>query len=69
MNKIENNNDAFPCSVDQERNPSLHEMSLRDWFAGLALSAVTGHAGWSRLAVAEHAYEIADAMIEKRGVK
>lgn len=42
-------------------------MSLRDWFAGQALTSVTNNA-YSREAAsyAKHAYELADAMLAAR---
>jgi len=42
-------------------------MTLRDWFAGQALSGVFGQFdGWGASDIAELSYEIADAMIEAR---
>ena len=43
------------------------DMTLRQWFAGLAMQAdLTGYAGsnWER--VARQAYELADAMLKAR---
>ena len=41
-------------------------MSLRDWFAGMALSRMPdGYVDWQGMA--EDAYAIADAMIAERG--
>jgi hypothetical protein len=46
------------------------DMTLRDYYAGLAMQAdLTGYDGsyWAR--VAKHAYEMADAMLEARNAK
>lgn len=49
-------------------------MSLRDWFAGQALTELIrlsmGHdGGWSMDTAAQGAYEMADAMIRNRGAQ
>ena len=68
---------AFPCSPGDV--PFWNEgMSLRDWFAGQALSSVMGtaeHLGEAStedrkqafVQVAGFIYEMADAMLEARG--
>lgn len=58
---------AFPCAEQRAPDGSLlvHAypgMSLRDWFAGQALSQTIG----SEEHRADHAYRIADAMIAAR---
>lgn len=65
---------AFPFSIDERFGKTVthHGMSLRDWFAGKALSGiVAGYlgndcmSGLSRSDIAESAYQYADAMMEK----
>lgn len=51
---------AFPCS-------KFLGMSLRDWFAGQALSAVATYTTKvPQEAIARMAYDISDAMMEER---
>jgi len=66
---------AFPRQNDQH-GPGYLGMSLRDWFAGMAVAAInenfapTDDKDWASW-VARCAYEVADAMIaerNKRGV-
>jgi hypothetical protein len=59
----------------RERLPSVTEpqdgMSLRDWFAGQALAGeAASHTGGqpSTADLAERAYDIADAMLVRRGL-
>jgi hypothetical protein len=48
--------------------PGQGGMSLRDWFAGMALANLTQAPGIQRMqAAAEFAYKQADAMLEARG--
>lgn len=66
---------AFPVSIPGAGDNGWHGMSLRDWFAGQAIGAITaglcaeqlsyGGLAFSR-AIAINAYEIADAMIRER---
>jgi hypothetical protein len=48
----------------------IEGMTLRDWFAGQALSGIAtliGHDNQNSRSISEYAYKIADAMIEKKG--
>ena len=46
------------------------DMTLRDWYAGLAMQAdLTGYDGSNWARVAKQAYEMADAMLKARGEK
>jgi hypothetical protein len=60
---------AFPVHSDagKEYNYLLHGMSLRDWFAGMALKALLSddEAGTIE-STARDAYRYADAMLEER---
>jgi hypothetical protein len=57
---------------------SIHNMSLRDWFAGQALQAIVSQQDFSKITLgtpvhlmqqetAKRAYELADAMLRTRG--
>ncbi len=63
--KIDDAGPAFPVANVNLR----YGMSLRDWFAGMALSGFCSNASWSGISqdiIAESAYIKADAMIEAR---
>jgi len=53
---------AFPIPADAE----CSGMTLRDWFAGLALQALLANPGDGEFDIATVAYEHADAMLEAR---
>jgi len=59
MNAFPANNEMLACGTGG--------MDLRDWFAGMALQGVVvdGYCDFPELA-ANHAYKIADAMMEQR---
>ena len=71
---------AFPCPVEFDPNGQLVShgsfgMTLRDWFAGQALAGLIAASGnhqgqvcYRTEAVAESAYEAADAMLKAREV-
>jgi hypothetical protein len=68
---IETGGPAFPVSVlpGSQTGPS-DGMTLRDWFAGQALSLGEGvWCGDNLLLMATHCYSIADAMLEARKEK
>ena len=47
-------------------HPTQHGgMTLRDWFAGRALSDLVGRE-WTAETAAKHAYQLADAMLAER---
>ncbi len=63
-----------PCSCNgvrgSECNIAYDGMSLRDWFAGMALQKLAGEIGWHTLRehsseLSETCYHMADAMIER----
>jgi hypothetical protein len=64
-NPIDDGGYAFPFNGYQWTE---HGMSLRDWFAGMAMQGMVG-APASREAKATSAYALADAMIKARQVK
>lgn len=50
---------AFPITIETRYGPETYSgMSLRDWFAGMALIHLASSA--------QKAYEIADAMLKER---
>ena len=61
---------AFPVSVQPDFQYAEPGMSLRDWFAGLAMQARLSGLDMPRLdirhAIATDAYAIADAMLAER---
>ena len=61
---------AFPM---YEKRDALRGMTLRDWFAGQALTssqrAPFGLTKLEAMIIAKHAYAIADAMIARRNKK
>lgn len=72
-NSINNGGPAFPVTLDHRGCVGAYGMSLRDWFAGQALSnlAVTYMAdcrnqGDAAFALAKECYTVADAMLEAR---
>ncbi len=73
MNKIEHGGDAFPCSGNPECDQMLHGMSLRDWFAGMALQGWIASFGEDTqlpdncVPMAGLMYKVADAMIKAKG--
>ena len=72
MSKVDDGGPAFPInspSGTPEYSPTRDGMSLRDWFAGMALQglcAAPGTAYWDQIRHAKAAYEYADAMIVER---
>lgn len=72
MTKQHDGGPAFPLQVAPneypESNVTVHSgMSLRDWFAGMALMTGICGDGIPASAVAIDAYAIADAMLAERG--
>lgn len=56
---------AFPVGSGDMRDPT--GMTLRDWFAGMAMQGlVSSPRSIPRATMAEHAYLMADAMIAER---
>jgi len=57
---------AFPCPTGSDGGIMFSGMSLRDWFAGMALQGIKWN-GYERLSdSAQVAYALADAMIAER---
>lgn len=75
MSDIDDGGPAFPCPETEKYHPQFG-MSLRDWFAGMALPACTHvctplecETGESMHGmIARRSYELADAMIAARKV-
>lgn len=67
MNPTENP-PAFPSGLENGGTSRVQGMSLRDWFAGQALSGliVTTVSGVKFVDLASDAYNIADAMLTER---
>jgi len=66
IHRTQDGGQAFPHGGNESEDAKLG-MTLRDWFAGQALSGVFGSFdGWGTSDIAEMSYEIADAMIEAR---
>ena len=58
------NPNAFPTNDITPYHPG---MTLRDWFAGQALTGLTASDNWgSVMSMARYAYELADAMLAER---
>ena len=67
MTDTSNGGPAFPC--DQDPLHCYPGMTLRDWFAGQALSFCLAEFGGNaddQRQYAEAAYQIADAMLKER---
>lgn len=68
--KIDDGGQAFPVPADDKAGWHSQEgMSLRDWFAGLAMQGFCAHPdnwGLTPKTMGKTAYEIADAMIAAR---
>jgi len=66
IHRTQDGGQAFPHGGNESEDAKLG-MTLRDWFAGQALSGVfRSFDGWGASDIAELSYEIADAMIEAR---
>ena len=64
MTKINDGGPAFPIGSGDMRDPC--GMTLRDYFAAKAMQALIIH-GWTMMgAIADTAYEQADAMLAER---
>ena len=66
---IDDGGPAFPVHLDDFRDAVGHPlpgMSLRDWFAGMALTNAFTHEDALTDKVAGWAYELADAMLAER---
>lgn len=58
---------AFPFSVPRDFTAAHEGMSLRDWFAGMAIVGTVNHPEASHFEeAAKQAYEMADALIKER---
>ncbi len=73
MNNPKDGGPAFPRTHSEAEGPvgsmdAQKGMTLRDWFAGQAISGLTANARFSNTArdVERLSYEIADAMIEEK---
>ena len=74
MSALENGGPAFPRTGDTDPRMADYDqsdwhsgMSLRDWFAGQAISPMLVQAyGTTPLILAQKAYEMADALLAER---
>jgi len=57
--------DVDSCGVERVRDQDPG-MTLRDWFAGQALALTPDYEGWEPHDYAQHAYDVADAMLNVR---
>lgn len=62
---------AFPCAAFGPTGEDIHQrgMSMRDWFAGMALQGICANEVWvdgECKSDAEFCYKMADAMMEAR---
>lgn len=59
---------AFPVTVTNEGDTGSRGMSLRDWFAGMAMQGflASGIIDWRPTQWADSAYIVADAMLAAR---
>lgn len=66
--KIEDGGNAFPACGNPEQDRFMPGMTLRDWFAGMALQGLCAscYETMTDDGIACTAYEIADAMIKAR---
>ena len=58
-----------PCCPSRQSNHTPAGISLRDWFAGLAMQGFASDGidtNWSLHVIARNAYELADAMLVRR---
>ena len=65
--QIDDGGPAFPS--DNFGQPSALGMSLRDWFAGMALQGLCAHYGFGEIekdAANGYVYTLADAMLQAR---
>lgn len=73
MEEQGNGGPAFPVQDDAKLHPS-YGMTLRDWFAGQAISQAVGlcrnrDGSWDEVAIAITCYSIADTMLAERDRK
>jgi hypothetical protein len=73
MSKIDDGGPAFPGAWHPDMGWSPHQtpfgMSLRDWFAGMALSGLISTLEYPDADMAFRCYALADAMIDAHKVK
>lgn len=63
----EKNFSAFPCAAFSPADDMIHQrgMTMRDWFAGMALQGLIAHYGGD-CAGPDLAYQYADNMMKER---
>lgn len=67
MNK-DTSGPAFPCTEANGLNNGLPGMTLRQWYAGLAMQGIFAYGPgeyWTNERIATEAFAMADAMIEE----
>lgn len=75
MKTINDGGPAFPMALNETTSScSPVGMSLRDWFAGMALQGIMANGDWSKspnretfeASYSKYAYDYADAMLAER---
>lgn len=74
MTNRKDGGDAFPCAGNPEYDQFMPGMSLRDWFAGMALQGFLAHPSDGYMGddydwyteIPKTAYKYADAMLAER---
>jgi hypothetical protein len=67
MDKVNDGGPAFPMGYHRDGNSADHGgMTLRDWFAGHALTGLMSNTTMPCAPWAETAYRVADAMLAER---
>lgn len=71
MSNKDNGGPAFPCQYQGDTRSDASGLSVRDYFAAKFITGVTStteyfDGEWSLEALANQAYELADAMLEAR---
>lgn len=69
MSETINGGPAFPVSIPGWGDNGVSGMTLRDWFAGMALQGMYGNDNWHHSScedMTSDAYKMADAMLKAR---
>jgi len=69
MSEKSNGGPAFPLALQDGLTSNCYTdagMSLRDWFAGMAMTGLCSHPRFPSNAIPREAYTIADAMLAAR---
>jgi hypothetical protein len=67
MSTINDGGPAFPHSIEDTYEPSTTGLSIRDYMAAKAMQGMLAAAeNYQTTELAEHAYQVADAMLKER---